>query len=97
MSDDAFLTPRGWTHADPIGSLDRRALRLLTYQDGTVRFEHRCDRGERGTIICAPALMLGQGHTLTRNDLGQPTVRASIACPDCGTHGFVTDGRWSDA
>lgn len=70
------------------------AMTLRTYADGRVRFEHVCDRGRRGIIICAPLLQLGHGHTLTRDDQGRPTVRASILCEDCGTHGFVTDGIW---
>ena len=39
--------------------------------------------------IVAPRLT---NHTVTRSDKGV-TVRASIACPDCGLHGFVTDSR----
>lgn len=80
----------GWTVREQVGD----NMALLTYPDGTVRFEHLCDRGPRGVIVCAPALMLGQGHTLTRNEAGQPTVRASILCPDCDTHGWVTEGKW---
>lgn len=80
----------GWTTQDLI-DLERS---LLTYPDRTIRFQHRCDRGPRGIIICAPALQIGNGHTLTRGIDDQPTVVASIACPDCGTHGYVTDGRW---
>lgn len=91
---EPFVVEPGWDHADIIRGLHAQ-YRLLTYADGTVRFEHRCDRGERGTVICAPALRIGDGHTLTRNDRGKPTVRASILCDDCGTHGFVTDGRWT--
>jgi hypothetical protein len=94
--DAPFAVEPGWVDACVIGNLGP-TYRLLTYADGTVRFEHRCDRGERGTIICAPALRIGHGHTLTRSDNGKPTVRASILCPDCGTHGFITDGRWADA
>lgn len=67
---------------------------------GIVRFEHVCDReshsGRRGVIICAPRLQIDNGHTLTSTPNG-PTVRASIACEDCGTHGFVTEGKWTDA
>lgn len=63
---------------------------------GIVRFEHVCNRGDRGVIICAPLLQIGNGHTLTNAGTG-PTVRASIACDDCGTHGYVTDGAWTDA
>lgn len=87
------VVERGWTHADVIDS----GYRLLTYGDGTIRFEHLCDRGPRGVIVCAPRLQIGHGHTLTRNAEGQPTVRASILCDDCGTHGFVTDGKWDGA
>lgn len=94
---EPFAVEPGWIRADVIANLLGPTYRLLTYEDGAVRFEHRCDRGERGTIICAPALQIGQGHTLTCGGDGRPTVRASISCPDCGTHGWVTDGRWADA
>lgn len=61
---------------------------------GVVRFEHVCDRGGRGVVICAPKLRIDEGHTLTCPIGGRTTVRPSILCPDCGTHGFVTDGVW---
>jgi hypothetical protein len=95
--DEVFAVEPGWVHADLISNVLGPTYRLLTYAEGTVRFEHRCDRGARGTIICAPALRIGKGHTLTRSGDEKPTVRASILCPDCGTHGFITDGRWADA
>ena len=98
MPDVPNLVEDGWTQCDDIVG----GYRLLTYADGTVRFEHRCDRGSRGVIICAPALCIGPyagtsagTHVLTRNAVGQPTVRASVLCPDCGTHGFITDGVWA--
>lgn len=25
---------------------------------------------------------------------GDITIRASLLCPTCGRHGFITDGRW---
>lgn len=93
----------GWVGVDIITRVPDKTFRLLTYADGTVRFEHVCDRSERGVILCAPALRIGNGHTLTRNDTktrnspeGEPTVNPSILCPDCGTHGFITEGRWSE-
>lgn len=92
---EPFCVDPGWVHADIITNTLGPTFRLLTYEDGTVRFEHRCDRGERGVIICAPALHIGNGHTLTRIGAGPPTVHPSILCDDCGTHGFVTDGRWT--
>lgn len=100
---EPFLVEPGWVRANIIDNLGPM-YRLLTYANGTVRFEHRCDRGERGVIICAPAL--SDGHTLTygpcvRPDCQEthdaPTVSPSILCPDCGTHGFITAGRWANA
>lgn len=92
-----FAVEPGWERADIIKQNLGPLYRLLHYPNGAVRFEHLCDRGTRGVIICAPALMIGKGHTLTWDDTRRPTVRASILCPDCGTHGFITGGRWSDA
>jgi hypothetical protein len=64
------------------------------YSDGSARFAHECDRGERGLVRCAPLLQLDGGHQIvTRYPL---TIRPSILCGDCGTHGFITDGRWTD-
>lgn len=99
-----------WWYSLPVDDDDKA---LLFYADGTVRFRHRCDRGERGVIICAPALQLKKepiyqpgaptmnpgGHTITTTnpvtDRHIPvTVEPSILCPDCGTHGFVRNGRW---
>lgn len=89
---EPFCVPPGWSRADFIASRGA-SYRLLTYPTGEVRFEHRCDRGERGTIICAPAL--DAAHVITGEQ--EPTVTPSILCPDCGTHGFITNGRWSNA
>lgn len=95
---EPFLVPPGWVDSDFIAHPGGPTYRLLTYPDGMVRFEHRCNRGARGTIICAPAL--DPSHVITRGEVtrdsrrGTPTVTPSILCPDCGTHGFITDGRW---
>ena len=89
------VAPSGWDSREEVAN----AKALLTYPDGTVRFEHVCDRGQRGVIICAPLLQLGHGHTLTRSpDVADdpPTVHPSILCDDCGTHGFVEHGVWRD-
>lgn len=81
----------GWTRREEVGE----AKALLSYADGVVSFEHVCDRGRRGVIVCAPRLQLEGGHTITRSDVDGPvTVQPSILCDDCGTHGFVTDGVW---
>jgi len=71
-------------------------IQMLFMQDGMVRAAHDCKLvGDDRRLRCAPALMLGQGHTIvTREPL---TIVASILCSDCGLHGFVTDGRWVPA
>ncbi len=68
---------------------------IMFYEDGTARFEHRCDRGDRGVVICAPALQLGNGHRIEQDD--PLAITPSILCPDCDTHGFIRDGRWVSA
>lgn len=78
----------GWSLAVLVGA----AKRVLFYPDGTVRFEHYCDRGDRGAVVCAPRLQIGHGHTIVQSD--PLSIEASILCDDCGTHGWVTDGRW---
>jgi len=103
MSVVPYVVEPGYDHADIIDRPAGGSYGLLTYPDGSVRFEHLCDRGERGVIITAPLLCIGPHaggpggtHTLTRNGEGRPTVRASVLCYDCGTHGFITDGVWSE-
>lgn len=82
-----------WQSSTVIANLNGPGIRLLWREDGQPRFEHRCDRSasNRGVIICAPSLH--DNHVIT-GLRSKPTVRASIACPDCGLHGFITDGRW---
>ena len=82
----------GFVHPDWTRGVAVGAYRILFYADGTVRFSHRCDRGERGVIICDPVLQMGNGHRIVTDD--PLTIEASILCPDCGTHGWVRDGEW---
>jgi len=89
----AHVVEPGWVSAHVASNLAGDDYRILTYADGTRRFEHRCDRGPRGVIICAPKL--DERHQVVR--LQPLTVVPSILCPDCGTHGFVRDGRWVPA
>ena len=87
----------GWRRADLITNAAGPTYRLLWWSDTRVGFEHLCDRGDRGQIICAP-LLAPEGHRITRIDgQARPTVTPSVLCPDCGTHGFITAGRWSCA
>jgi hypothetical protein len=103
MADSDKQTPRavesGWQWIDLLGTYTIRddgevlpAMALVGYPDGRIAFRHVCDRGERGVIVCAPFLRLDGGHRLvSRYPL---TITPSILCPDCNTHGFVTDGQW---
>lgn len=93
---EPFLTPPGWVASVFVRSVGIPTYRVLTYADGVARFEHRCNRGERGTVVCAPALRLSEpdGHRITQT--APLTIEPSILCPDCGTHGFIREGRWTD-
>ena len=91
------LIEPGWISIALIGPWPARdsdgpRYRLFKYPDGVVRFAHRCDRGDRGVVECAPALTLHQVSWFPA-----PNVIPSILCPDCGTHGFITDGQWVNA
>ncbi len=94
----AHVVPEGWETAAFIANIAGPSYRLLFYPDpAEVRFEHTCDRGRRGVIMCAPHLTdVNQpgGHQVT-GPHERPTVFPSILCEDCGTHGFITDGRWA--
>jgi hypothetical protein len=96
---EPFLVEPGWTDSVYVTHLLGPSYRLLFYPDGSVRFEHRCDRGDRGTIICAPALTPEHSvdRGVNRAQRNTVTVSPSIVCPDCGTHGFVRESRWVPA
>lgn len=53
-------------------------------------FEHLC----RMPLITKRVAPRCTNHTW---DPATVTLRASILCPDCGLHGWVTDGVWSGA
>lgn len=89
----------GWEVSTWIANTGGPPYWLLFYSDTDVRFGHQCDRGKRGIIECAPRLTnVNQpgGHQVT-GSRECPTVRASIVCEDCGTHGFITEGKWAYA
>lgn len=92
---EPFLVEPGWVESVFIPHAGGPSYRVLFYADGRACFEHRCDRGDRGTVICAPALQLDGGHRIV--ELAPLTVEPSILCPDCGTHGFIRNGRWVGA
>jgi hypothetical protein len=98
---EPFGVQPGFIESDIIRRVGDAAFRILYYDDGPPRFEHRCESKQYGTRVIAPALA---AHTITHNDVtahewrqGQPTVTPSINCPDCDLHGFVVDGWWRDA
>jgi hypothetical protein len=97
--NELTFVPDGWTRADELGVHDGRPLRALHYPSGSIRIEHACKvlgaGDEQHRIVCAPGLQLGAGHTVEQ--LEPLTVRPSVACGDCGLHGFITDGQWRDA
>lgn len=81
------LYPGGWRqrqeHGDGIASLH--------YPDGSIRVAHACKSVEGVQLWLAPSL---EDHTIeSREPL---SVSPSILCPDCGLHGFITGGRWTD-
>lgn len=66
-----------------------------------IGIEHVCsrwpdDQEPDGEFVKIVAPALHPNHTVTMKD-GKVTIRASIACPDCGLHGFVTNGQWEAA
>lgn len=89
-----FLVPYGWERSVSIAHTGRNGYRLLFYPDGTVRFEHECDRGGCGVVICAPVLAIGTHRIVNADPI---TIEPSLCCPDCDTHGFIRNGRWVDA
>ncbi len=95
-ADVPCIVEPGWSRADHIANPAGPAYRLLWWSNTRVGFEHRCDRGQRGVIICAPRLQEGHNVTLDMGPGGaaQPTVNPSILCDDCGTHGFIRAGQW---
>ena len=97
LADENFpnLVQEGWQDSTFIPHLAGPSYRILWYPNGTARFEHLCDRGERGVVVCAPALQLDGGHFIQQRE--PLTITPSILCPDCGTHGFITNGRWVKA
>lgn len=68
--------------------------------------EHVCgrwpdDQEPDGEFVKIVAPALHPNHVVTKQGGGfEPfryTIRASIACPDCGLHGYVTDNEWKVA
>lgn len=95
-----------WFHGNPIETVDLEYTdaKLLRFADAegsaSWGFQHVCGRWTDqhepdGEFVKGVAPRL-TNHTVTRTTAGV-TVRASILCPDCGVHGFITDSAWTDA
>lgn len=72
-------------------------VRLLHYDDGTIRVEHECDQWPDvqepdGVLVKVVAPALHENHVVHARR--PSTITASIACLSCGLHGYVTDGAW---
>ena len=91
-------------HPEPVETIQlNEDYALLRFDDAegpaAWGFQHECGRWPDeqepdGTFVKVIAPRLAK-HTVTRTKRGI-TVRASIACPDCGAHGIVTDSTWKN-
>jgi hypothetical protein len=76
--------------------LDHGRVQTIWYANGDVGLRHLCTRPRDGlTLVVAPRLMLGAGHTVVIEG-GGVTITPSCGCHDCGLHGFLTHGVWRD-
>lgn len=86
--DVARLVQPGWSVAVELGD----GIRALRYPGGPIGVEHDCRVVEGTTLVIAPRLRLGSGHTVVVDD--PLTVTPSVLCRDCGLHGYIRQGRW---
>lgn len=92
MSDQI---PEVYDH-DFVRSEDHGVVQTLWYADGSVGIRHVCHRSRDGlTVIAAPRLQLDNGHHIASTE--PVTITPSIACDDCGLHGFLITSVWRDA
>ena len=92
MTDRRAVDDDGWDRAIDVGG----GVRLLVtdapnWPECEVMVEHTCkDIGQGERLVIAPGL--SPGHRITQLD--PVTITPSLLCPDCGLHGFITDGTW---
>jgi hypothetical protein len=72
--------------------LDAGPIALIYGPDGEIGVLHDCKTVDHFQLVVAPRL--SPGHTVSADGR---TVTPSILCPDCGLHGFLTDGVWHPA
>lgn len=67
-------------------------MAVVWTSDG-VFFEHECRvLPDDIRLLCAPSFHAE--HVVNAGVMELATVKPSVLCPDCGTHGFITDGVW---
>lgn len=67
-------------------------VRAVWFTAGGIGILHACKTIYEKQLMLAPALRIGEGHTVECED--PLTVSPSVLCPDCGLHGYVRVGRW---
>jgi hypothetical protein len=83
-----------WDDGHVVSVQDHGKVQTVWYDNGDVGLRHVCTRPrDELTLVVAPRLMLGSGHTITPAPV---TVSPSCGCFDCGLHGFLTNGEWRD-
>ena len=60
-------------------------------------FEHNCLNNIRRRWDLYPNPVIGRKTTWTIVQAEPLSVTPSIHCLECGTHGFITDGKWVSA
>lgn len=82
----------GYTTLVEVGS----DIQVAFYPGGDVGVRHMCNRSVRPrdgrTGIVAPRLQLDGGHRIESTN--PITISPSVACSDCGLHGFIRNGTW---
>lgn len=92
MSETGKSYPKVYDQ-DYLRSVDHGEVQTLWYSDGSIGVLHTCTRPRYGfTLAVAPRLQLSNGHTVVSTD--PVTISPSIACGDCGLHGFIRNGQW---
>lgn len=77
-----------WDVAVDVGG----GVRMLQATDPAKRWlvEHACKTVYDYQLVIAPGL--DPAHVV--HSVDPLTITASLSCPDCGLHGWVTDGHW---
>ena len=86
MAEDSAMSPEGYTNEIRLTG----AVSVLLYKVGPPRIRHHCKVVDGQALIVAPKLS-GRHTVVAWEPL---SIVPSILCPDCGLHGYVTNGTW---